>query len=163
MERSLTILDDDNVDTADVARYEASRRDLLRRGIAWGGATLAVSSIPSLLFVRDAFAEEEDEAGILKAAIGLEEVAVFAYTKAGHTGLLSSSWVAARRPPRPSASVTPNCSHRSQRPGTKRRSPAMRSSSRPPPSVPTTTLISSCKAPGFSRRAPRSWPTKAST
>lgn len=88
MERSFTVVDDDDVDTGDIVRYEASRRDLLRRGIAIGGATLAASSIPSLLFVRDAFAEADDEAGILKAAIGLEEVAVFAYSKAVHSGLL---------------------------------------------------------------------------
>lgn len=88
MERSLTIVDDEDVDTADVVRYETSRRDLLRRGIAVGGATLAASSIPSLLFVREAFAEADDEAGILRAAIGLEEVAVFAYGKAAHSGAL---------------------------------------------------------------------------
>lgn len=89
----LTIIDDDDVATEDIARYEASRRDLLRRGLAWGGATLAASSIPSLLNARDAFAEADDEAGILKAAIGLEEVAVFAYTKAGHSGLLDPAFL----------------------------------------------------------------------
>lgn len=91
MERSLTIVDDGDVDTADIARYETNRRGLLRRGIALGGATLAASSIPSLLYVRDAFAEADDEAGILKAAIGLEEVAVFAYNKAAHSGLLDNA------------------------------------------------------------------------
>lgn len=93
MEHSLTIVDDDDVGTADIGRYEASRRDLLRRGIAFGGATLAASSIPSLLFARDALAEADDEAGILKAAIGLEEVAVFAYAKAAHSGLLDPAFL----------------------------------------------------------------------
>jgi rubrerythrin len=89
----LTIIDDDDVATADIVRYEASRRDLLRRGIAWGGATLVASSVPSLLVARDAFAEADDEAGILKAAIGLEEVAVFAYRYAAHSGALDAAFV----------------------------------------------------------------------
>lgn len=91
-EHALKVEDDSDVDTRTIVSYEASRRDLLRRGLAWGGATLAASSIPSLVVARDAFAAADDDAGILKAAIGLEEVAIFAYSKAVHSGKLDSAF-----------------------------------------------------------------------
>jgi rubrerythrin len=71
-----------------IAEFERDRRDLLRRGIAVGGAALAATSIPLLLSVRTAFAQADGDAGILESAVGLEQVAVFAYTAAIDSGLL---------------------------------------------------------------------------
>lgn len=79
---------DGDVDTAVVARFERDRRDLLRRGLALGGGVLAASSIPLLLSARHAFAQADGDAAILESAIGLEHVAVFAYTAALDSGLL---------------------------------------------------------------------------
>jgi rubrerythrin len=75
------IVTDGDVDTAAVADYERTRRDLVRRGLAAGGAVLAAASIPVLLRARDAFAQAEDDAGVLTAAIELETVAVEAYER----------------------------------------------------------------------------------
>lgn len=82
------VIRDGDVETAVIAEYEATRRDALRRGIAVGGAVLAATSIPLLLGVRNAFAQSEDDATILAAAIGLEQTAVVAYDTAADSGLL---------------------------------------------------------------------------
>lgn len=82
---------DGDVDTAVVAEYEATRRDMVRRGLAAGGAAaLAATSIPLLLGVRNAFARAEGDAAILESAIGIEQIAVFAYARAASSGLLDA-------------------------------------------------------------------------
>ncbi|MCW3065579.1 MAG: putative exported protein [Solirubrobacterales bacterium] len=58
-----------------------SRRELLRRGAT-------ASLVPLLLYVRTAFAEAQSDAGVIAGAVGLEEVAVFAYDAALKTRLL---------------------------------------------------------------------------
>lgn len=84
----LQVIDGD-VDTAVVAEYEASRRDMLRRGLGLGGAAvLAATSIPLLLGVRNAFAQAEGDAAILESAVGIEQIAVFAYGRAASSGVL---------------------------------------------------------------------------
>lgn len=86
MER-LRLVDGD-VDTAVVAQYEASRRDALRQGLGLGGKVVVATSIPLLLSVRNAFAQAEGDAAILRAAIGLEQVAVFVYDRVARGGVL---------------------------------------------------------------------------
>lgn len=71
------------------APHERDRRELLRRGIALGGAAVAASSVPLLASVRDAFAQATGDAAILQKAINLEQVAVIAYDTALGGGLLS--------------------------------------------------------------------------
>jgi rubrerythrin len=85
---AVTIVDGD-ADTAQVAEFERDRRELLRRGIALGGATVAASSIPLLLSVRNAFAAREGDVEILDSAITLERVAVLAYDRLAGGDLLS--------------------------------------------------------------------------
>jgi len=92
-----TIIRDGDVDTPVVAEYEATRRDLMRRGLVVGGTVLAASSIPTLLNVRNAFAQGETDAQILEAAIGLEQTAVFAYTAAAASGKLDRGSTAAAK------------------------------------------------------------------
>jgi rubrerythrin len=82
------VIDDGEADTAVIAAYEASRRDLVRRGIALGGVTLAAASVPALLRVRNAFAQSDADAAIVKGAIGLEQTAVVAYRAAVNSGKL---------------------------------------------------------------------------
>lgn len=82
------VVHDADVDTATIAEYEATRRDAVRRGLAFGGAALAASSIPLLLGVRNAFAKADGDAAILEKAVGLEQTAVFTYTAAVATGKL---------------------------------------------------------------------------
>lgn len=90
MSTDRTIVSDGDVDTAEIAEFERSRRDLLRRGIALGGLAVAASSIPSLLRVRNAFAAADSDGKILEAAIGLEQTAVFAYDTAVKSGVLDT-------------------------------------------------------------------------
>jgi rubrerythrin len=82
---------DGEADTAVVAAWEADRRDLVRRGIALGGAAVAASSIPFLWSARNAFAQADGDAAILEAAVGLEQVAVFAYDAAAKSGKLGKA------------------------------------------------------------------------
>ena len=86
------VVRDGEVDTATIADFERDRRELIRRGIAMGGAVVAATSIPLLLKVRHAFAQSEGDAGIIESAVGLEQIAVFAYDQALDSGLLSSSF-----------------------------------------------------------------------
>ncbi len=87
-EQGIAIRDDADVDTSVLAEYERTRRDLLRRGFAVGSTALAASSVPLLLHARNAFGQAMGDAQVVKAAIGLEQVAVFAYDAALKSGKL---------------------------------------------------------------------------
>ena len=87
---------DGEVDTAVIAEYERSRRELVQRGIALGGAAVAASAIPFFLRVRKSFAQANDDSAVLEAAVGLEQQAVFAYTTAAESGRLGKSARVAR-------------------------------------------------------------------
>jgi hypothetical protein len=80
---------DGHATTAEVAAYERDRRELLRRGLGLGGAVVAASSIPLLLAVRDAFADEDDDTTLLAQAVKLEQATVLAYDTILRRGLLS--------------------------------------------------------------------------
>jgi rubrerythrin len=82
------VIGDAEVDTAVVAEYERTRRDLLRRGIATGGAAVAVAAIPLFLRVRNALAKADGDAEILEGAVRLEQTAVVAYATAAGSGKL---------------------------------------------------------------------------
>jgi rubrerythrin len=86
--RDKIIISDGPVDTAVVADYERTRRELMRRGLVAGGAVIAASSVPLFLRVTKAFAQADGDAAILEAAVGLEQTAVFAYTAAAGSGKL---------------------------------------------------------------------------
>ncbi|HEY3188553.1 MAG TPA: ferritin-like domain-containing protein [Solirubrobacteraceae bacterium] len=75
------VIRDGDVDTAVVAEYERSRRELVRRGMVAAGAALAASTIPLLARVRNAFAQADDDAAILRAAIEIEQAAAEAYQR----------------------------------------------------------------------------------
>jgi len=83
------VIVDGDADSSQIAAFERDRRALIRRGLAFGGAVVAASSIPLLLSVRNAFAVGEADKTILAEAIRLERIAVLAYDKAIETGLLS--------------------------------------------------------------------------
>lgn len=85
------IIRDGDVDTAVIAEYEQSRRDLMRKGLVVGGAVIAATSIPFFLKARNAMAQADDDAAILEAAVGLEQMAVFAYTAAAKSGKLGKA------------------------------------------------------------------------
>ncbi|MEA2191911.1 MAG: hypothetical protein QOI73_2032 [Solirubrobacteraceae bacterium] len=97
MARERILIADGEADTAQVAEFERGRRELLRRGIAVGGVAIAASSIPLLLSVRNAFAAGNGDADILEKAIGLERVAVLAYTTAIDSDLLSPAFTRVAR------------------------------------------------------------------
>ena len=90
MARERIVVADGPADTELIAAFERDRRDLIRRGLAFGGALVAASSIPLLLAVRDAFAAESGDAEILGKAIHLEQLAVLAYDGVIAGGLLRS-------------------------------------------------------------------------
>jgi rubrerythrin len=75
------VIADGDAGTAQVAEFERGRREVLRRGLGFGGAMLAASSIPLLLSVRNAFATTSSDGDLLIGAIKLEQVAVLAYGK----------------------------------------------------------------------------------
>lgn len=82
------IVTDGEADTAAVREYESTRRDLVRRGVLFGGLTVAAASVPTLLKVGRAFAQTDGDAQILAGAIGLEQTAVFVYGAARANGKL---------------------------------------------------------------------------
>jgi hypothetical protein len=90
MHDRLTIRDDADVPRTTIAAYEATRRDLVRRGITAAGATALASTIPTLLRVRNAFAAATGDGPVLAAALAVEQVAVFAYDAALAKGSLSA-------------------------------------------------------------------------
>ncbi|HEY3019603.1 MAG TPA: ferritin-like domain-containing protein [Solirubrobacteraceae bacterium] len=75
------LIRDGEADTAVIAEYERSRRELVRRGMVAAGAVLAASTVPLLVRVRNAFAQADDDAAILRAAIEIEQAAVEAYQR----------------------------------------------------------------------------------
>lgn len=79
--RDRLVVADGDADTAQIAAFERDRRELLRRGLAFGGAIVAASSIPLLLAVRDAFAASETDASLLEKAITLERTLIVAYDR----------------------------------------------------------------------------------
>jgi rubrerythrin len=89
--RTRVAIADGPADSAQIAEFERDRRELLRRGLALGGAVVAASSIPLLLSVRNAFAAASGDAEILASAIGIEQVAVLAYDAALGGRLLTPS------------------------------------------------------------------------
>ena len=92
---TLTIRDGE-ADTAAIAEYERSRRELVTRGLALGGAVVAAGAVPLLLAVRGAFAQAESDRDVLEAAIALERRAVVAYTAAADSGKLGGTEPIAR-------------------------------------------------------------------
>jgi len=83
----LLIIDGEG-DTAAVREYEATRRDLVRRGVLIGGLTVAAASVPTLLEVGRAFAQADGDVPILAHAVGLEQSAVLLYAFANISGKL---------------------------------------------------------------------------
>jgi len=86
----LTIVDGE-CDTAAVSDYEATRREAVQRGIISGGAIVAASTIPILIWVGKAFAQSDGDGAVLESAVGLEQTAVVAYDTAIGSGLLEAS------------------------------------------------------------------------
>src|SRR3954447_14703859 len=80
MDDRLVIADGD-VDTAVVADYERSRREMVRRGMLAAGGVLTDTSLPILLGVRDAFAQGNDDQSVVTFAIEREQVAAEAYQR----------------------------------------------------------------------------------
>lgn len=70
---------DGDADSAQIARFERDRRQLIRRGLGIGGAVVAASSIPLLLSVRDAFAFGDADRSVLADAIRVERIAALSY------------------------------------------------------------------------------------
>ncbi len=91
------VVRDGDVDTATIADFERDRRELVRRGVALGGGLVLATSIPLLLKVRHAFAQADGDAAIIESAVGLEQIAVFAYTAALDSGVLSGDFVEVAR------------------------------------------------------------------
>ena len=82
------IIRDGEADTAVIAEYEATRRDALRHGIAVGGIVIGATAIPTLLRIRNAFAQGGGDAKVLASAIRLEQTAVVAYDTVAKSGLI---------------------------------------------------------------------------
>jgi rubrerythrin len=83
------VVADGHADTAQVEAFERDRRELVRRGLAAGGAVVAASAIPLLLAARDAFADSDTDGTLLVKAIRLERLAVLAYDSVLERGLLT--------------------------------------------------------------------------
>jgi len=92
----LVIVDGD-CDTAEIADYEATRRDAMRRGLIAGGAVLAAGTVPMLLRVSNAFAQSDGDVGIIEGAVAIEQEAVAAYDFAFKSGVLSEPITQAAR------------------------------------------------------------------
>jgi rubrerythrin len=73
------VIVDGDADSAQLAAFERDRRELIRRGLAFGGAVVAASSIPLLLSVRNAFAVGDADRTLLADALRLERITVLAY------------------------------------------------------------------------------------
>src|SRR4051812_30006263 len=86
---------DGDADTTQIAAFERDRRALLRRGLAFGGAAVAASSVPLLLAIRNAFAAAADTDGtLLEQAITLERTMVLAYDRVIDDGFLANKALA---------------------------------------------------------------------
>lgn len=91
------IIRDGDVDTALLAEYESTRRDAVRRGLAVGGTVLGAAMVPTLLKVRNAFAQADGDAAVVSGAITLENTAVAAYDAAVKSGKLDAATTAVAR------------------------------------------------------------------
>lgn len=87
---------DGEVDTDVIADYEATRRQVVGRGLVAGAGVLSATGIPLLLGVGDAFAGSGGDAHILERAVALEQTAVVAYRAAARSGKLGSATRVAR-------------------------------------------------------------------
>jgi hypothetical protein len=74
-------ISDGDVDTAVVADFERSRREIVGRGAVVAGAVLAGGTIPLLVRVRDAFAQADGDEAVLSAALGMELTLAAAYQR----------------------------------------------------------------------------------
>jgi rubrerythrin len=88
MDPDRLVITDGEATTEQVREYEATRRDLVRRGVLFGGLTVAAASTSGFLKVGRAFGQANGDAAILESAIGLEQTAVFAYDAAARSGEL---------------------------------------------------------------------------
>lgn len=70
--------------------YEATRRETVVRGLALGGLAFTGAAVPSLARVRNAFAQTTTDAGVLSAAIQLEQTAVAVYGAAAASSALDA-------------------------------------------------------------------------
>lgn len=75
---------------------ERSRRHLVRDGLALGGAVVAASAAPLLVGTSRAIAEADGDAEVLRATIGLEQAAAYAYAAAATEGRLGRATPVAR-------------------------------------------------------------------
>ena len=88
---------DADVDTKAIAQYEAARRDAVRSGLAAGATVLSAAMVPTLLRVRNAFAQADGDAAVVSDAIRLENTAVAAYDAAIVSKRLDASTTAVAR------------------------------------------------------------------
>jgi rubrerythrin len=70
------------------AEDETTRREAVRRGLLAGGALAAAITVPSVLKVRSAFAQAEDDTEIIEAAAKAEIEAVVVYETFVKSGLM---------------------------------------------------------------------------
>jgi rubrerythrin len=82
------VITDGDADTEAIREYEATRRDLVRRGLLFGGLTVAAAGVPTLLSAGRAFAQADGDTRILTGALGLEQTAVLVYDAARKSGRL---------------------------------------------------------------------------
>jgi ferritin-like protein len=91
------IITDGASDTGPIREYEATRRDLVLRGVVFGGLTVGAASVPTLLTAGRALAATDGDARVLKGAIGLEQTIAFAYATAFTSGRLAPDVAAGTR------------------------------------------------------------------
>jgi hypothetical protein len=73
------IITDGAADTDRIREFEATRRDLVLRGVAFGGLTLGAAGVPALLTAGRALAATDGDAHVLEGAIRLEQTLAFVY------------------------------------------------------------------------------------
>jgi hypothetical protein len=89
---SLIIRDDAEVPTDVVGEYEATRAELLRRGLVAGGLAVGASAVPAFLGVARALAQGGEDAPLLRGALEIEHTAALAYEGAARSGRLEPRW-----------------------------------------------------------------------
>jgi rubrerythrin len=91
------IITDGDADTGAAREYEATRRDLVSRGVLLGGLTVAAAGVPTLLKIGRAFAQADGDVQILERAIDLEQTAAFVYATVYKSGKLVPRFVGPTR------------------------------------------------------------------